>query len=1140
MNNFPKGQKPIGKSYCPNYSQAKLIMKLTIGLTFMFSLSVSAKSIAQKINISLRNVSLKEVFTNIERQTNYKFLYEEHLIDNIAPLSVDFKDSDVEVVLNKLLHNHQLNYRIIAETIAIQQATKRTSSLHILQKNVNGTVKDQNGDPLPGVSVRVQGTSSGTVTNENGFYTLSADNSATLEFSYMGYVSQSVPIDGKTTIDIVMNTDNQSLSEVVVTALGISREKKALAYSVAEVGGDQFTQAREVNVANALVGKVAGVDVTGMATGPGGSSRVVIRGNGSLSGNNQPLYVINGMPMDNSIPGGGTNSSGMGWNVDRGDGIAGINPDDIESISVLKGGPASALYGSRAANGVILITTKKGVARKGIGVEFNSTSTFERPSMYPEWQYIYGQGLDGVKPTTQEQAIATGRFSYGARMDGEPYIQFDGQYRPYSPVNDNPARFYETGQTYINSLALNGGSEDLNYRLSVSNTDANAIVPNSTYERLTTNLAVNAKVGKRLHIEAVSQYNFDKGTNRPKVGYADNNTAWGVYMLANTVDINSLAPGYDENGNEVRWNPVVEAPNPWFIVNRFSNYDKKDRFILQGNVQYDILDNLNIRASASRDFYQSYNEAVQPTGNAFRPLGTFQSTRATSSETNGMLTLNYNTSFGEDFSLTAMAGGNIQRSEYDQTAIDGSEFTVPHFYSYTNLNILTTTPLYQKTGINSVFASADIGFKSYAYLTMTGRQDWFSTLSPQNNSIFYPSVGATFVASDAFKLPEVFNLLKFRGSWAQVGGATPNAYILNETYSMIQGGHNGRPVQGLTADLVTNPNLRPLTSTTYEFGVDAQFLDNRLGIDLTLYNRKTTDDIVESNISGASGYNRALLNVGQLSNKGIELLLNGTPIRKENFKWDVSYNMAYNQSEIVQLAEGLNAITVGEGVGGGSIQNVVGRPYGTLWGYRKLTDDNGQTVFNSASGYAVRGPLEEIGQGVPPLIMGLNNTFNYKNFSLNVLIDGKFGGMIYSNLFQYAYRFGLPEETLPGRETGLTVTGVNESGEPFSKTWNPEEIDTYYDNDKFYTSIFMFDNDFVKLRQLIFSYNLPTEKIRFLKNLQGASISLVGRNLFILYKDKRNKYFDPESSYSNSNAQGLEAFGVPRTRSLGLNLIVKF
>lgn len=388
-------------------------------------------------------------------------------------------------------------------------------------------------------------------------------------------------------------------------------------------------------------------------------------------------------------------------------------------------------------------------------------------------------------------------------------------------------------------------------------------------------------------------------------------------------------------------------------------------------------------------------------------------------------------------------------------------------------------------------------------------------------------------------MPKAVSGLKLRGSWAQVGGATPTAYILNETYSMVQGGHNGRPVQELTSDLVNNPGLRPLTSTTYEFGVDAQFFDGRLGADVTFYNRKTTDDIVESNISQASGYNRALLNVGELNNRGIEILLTGKPIKKEDFNWDVSYNVSYNKSEIQQLAEGLDAIVVGDGVGGGSIRNVVGRPYGALWGYKKLTDQNGQTVFNRESGYAVRGPLEEIGQGVPPLIMGLNNTFRYKDFSLNVLIDGKFGGMMYSNLYQYAYRFGLPTETLPGRETGLTVTGVDQNGASFTKTWEPKDIDTYYDNDKFYTSMFMFDNDFVKLRQLILSYNLPIEKFHWAK-LQGATISLVGRNLLTLYKDKRNKYFDPESSYTNSNAQGLEAFGVPRTRSFGVNLIVKF
>ncbi|QEL01534.1 SusC/RagA family TonB-linked outer membrane protein [Olivibacter sp. LS-1] len=1094
----------------------------------------STLDLSKRINLSVKGQALLQALKLIEEKAAIKFIYSKQIIDLSQRVFIEVQQESLQRVLDQLLTAKNIQYKVIENRIVLGKSTPGLNQ----EIEVKGLVTDAQGQGIPGVSVRLKGSTKGTVTGADGAYQLKVEGTGELEFSYMGYVGQTVAIGGRHVVNVQLVEDNQALSEVVVTALGISREKKALAYSVAEVGGDQLTQAKEVNVANALVGKVAGVDVSGMATGPGGSSRVIIRGNGSLSGNNQPLYVINGMPMDNSTPGGSTSSTGMGWNIDRGDGIAGINPDDIESISVLKGGPASALYGSRAANGVILITTKKGVAQKGLGIEFNSTSTFERPSMYPEWQYEYGQGIDGRKPTTQDEAIATGRLSYGARMDGQPYVQFDGVERPYSPEKNNPQQFYETGQTYINSLALYGGSEDLRYRASVSNTDAQAIVPNSTYKRLTTNLSVNANIGKKLHLEAVSQYNYDQGKNRPKVGYANDNPAWAVYMLANTVDIMSLAPGYDAEGNEVRWNPVAEAPNSWFVVNRYRNHDKKNRYIMQGSLQYDILDNLFIKGSASRDYYNSEFEAIQPTGTAFRPLGAYQSLRATSSETNYMFTLNYNTSF-RDFSLSAMAGGNIQRNEYDLTTIEGSEFRVPNFYSYTNLNILTTTPLYQKTGINSIFGSADIGYKGLAYLTFTGRQDWFSTLSPQNNSIFYPSVGGTFVLSEALSFPKSISGLKLRGSWAQVGGATPTAYILNESYSMVQGGHNGRPVQELTSDLVNNPGLRPLTSTTYEFGLDAQFFNGRLGADLTFYNRKTTDDIVESNISQASGYNRALLNVGELNNRGIEVLLSGAPIKKENFSWDATYNISYNKSEIQQLAEGLDAIVVGDGVGGGSIRNVVGRPYGALWGYRKLTDENGQVVYNPESGYAVRGPLEEIGQGVPPLIMGLNNTFRYKDFSLNVLIDGKFGGMMYSNMYQYAYRFGLPEETLPGRETGLTVTGVDPEGNPFSKTWAPQDIDTYYDNDKFYTSMFMFDNDFVKLRQVILSYNLPIEKFRWAK-LQGATISLVGRNLLTLYHDKRNKYFDPESSYTNSNAQGLEAFGVPRTRSFGINLIVKF
>ena len=1116
-------------------------------------------------------ISLKQALDELRDQYHVKFAYREGLLDGLQVPSVllNERGSGVERMLERILSGSDLHFkRINKKQFSIFSDSKVAAMIgdagsssgnaysgsvahptdaRVAQFDITGTVTgEDDSQPLPGVNVLLKGTTTGTTTDANGKFTLSLpDGGGTLIFSFIGYASKEVVVSNETVINVSMSPEAKSLNEVVVTAFGIAKEKKGLVYSVTEVKGSEFTQARETNVANALTGKIAGVNASGMATGPGGSSRVTIRGNGSLGGNNQPLYVINGMPMDNSVPGGSTASDGNGNNVDRGDGIGGINPDDIESISVLKGGPAAALYGARASNGVILITTKKGRAQRGIGVEVNSNFTFEDIALIPEWQYEYGQGVDGVKPATQTIAKSTGRLSYGAKMDGQDYVQFDGQMRPYSPQKNNLKNFYRTGTNYINSIAFIGGNENVNFRFGLNNTKSNSIVPHSSFDRKIGNLNLNARMGKRLSFETVVQYNLEEGTNRPKVGYADMNSHWATYLVANTVDIRSLAPGYDPvTQREVEWNPVPAAPNPYFVINKFRNDDTKNRFLGQANIRLDLTDNLFLKGSVSRDYYSFKSQFIQPTGNAFMPLGTYEERDVTSSETNGMLTLNYSSELFNALSLTALVGGNVQRNIYDQIAINGSEFTVPYFYSYTNLATMTTVPTYYKTGINSLFASVDLGYKGLVYLTMSGRQDWFSVLNPNSNSIFYPAIGGTFIMSDAIQFPQAVSFAKLRASWAQVGGANVGAYQTYQTYSMVQGGHNGRPVQQIgptsAASPVPNPDLQPLTSTTYEGGIEAGFFDNRLGLDVTLYNRRTTKDIVMSNIAASSGYTSAVLNVGELSNKGVEVLVTGVPVRQSNFTWDVSYNVAYNKSEIIQLAEGISSLTVGDGVGGGTIRNVVGGTYGEVWGYRKATDDNGNVIFNTASGYAVRGPLERIGNGVPPLTMGITNNFRYKNFSLNILIDGKFGSVVYSNLYQYAYRFGLPKETLPGRETGVTVTGVSPTGDAFSRTWNVADVDTYYDNDKNYTSMFVFDNDFVKLRQIVFTYNVPIANVNALKWAQSLSISAVGRNLALLYKDSKNDYFDPESGYTNGNAQGLEAFGVPRTRSIGVNLNLKF
>lgn len=1127
-----------------------LMVKLIIVLLITSLLQVSANTFSQTVTLNFENAKLETVLKEIGNQTGYDLVYITPVINEAKPVSINVNNASLDEVLEKSFSNQSLTYTIRNKTIIVQRKSLVPKSVPLiniqtmidmpLPIDISGQVTDANGETLPGVSIKLKGTMAGTTTDMNGRYTINVPgNSSVLVFTYIGYITQEITVGSQTLINVKMEAANTSLSEIVVTALGISREKKALAYSVSEVKGDELTQARETNVANALSGKVAGVNVSGNATGPGGSSRVIIRGNGSLAGNNQPLYVVNGMPMDNTIPGGGTSSTGGGINVDRGDGIAGINPDDIESISVLKGGPAAALYGSRASNGVILITTKRGRAQDGIGVEFNSTSTFETISVYPDWQYEYGQGIDGVKPATASAARSAGRLSFGAKMDGEPSIQLDGEMRPYSPVyvKDNFNNFYRTGSTYSNTLAFTGGSSGVNFRFSLANVDANAILEKSSINKKIANLNLNAALGKKISIEAIGQYNIEEGINRPKVGYADHNPSWATYLIANTMDIRTLAPGYDENFNEILWNASSAATNPYFVLNRYHNEDSKNRFLGQFSLKYDILKNLFVKASVSKDYYKFDATAVIPTGTAAEPKGSMENIQASVSETNSLMSINYNTAFLKNFNLMAMAGGNQQQSVYDQTRINGSEFTIPYFYSYTNVASLSTVPLYQESKINSVFGSLDLDYKRIAFLSVSARQDWFSTLSPQNNTILYPSVGGSFIVSEAVRLPSFFDFMKLRASWAQVGGATPSPYILNQTFSMIQGGHNGRPVQGFSSRLVTNSDLRPLTSTTYEAGLDLQLFKNRLGIDFTVYNRKTTNDIVRTTVSNTSGYTEALLNVGQVSNKGIEFLISGKPLKSAKFSWEVSYNFAYNRSEIVKLAEGLSEVTVGSGVAGGVVQNIVGKPFGMVRGFLHKKDENGQTVFNTTSNLQVVSPLTDLGVGVPPYTMGLSNNFGYKNLSLGILLDGKFGNTVWSNTNWYASRFGLPKWTLAGRENGLALTGVTESGAPYSYTVPVVQIDNYYNSQQSYTGLFAYDGSFVKLRQVILGYKLPLSKIGSLR-FQSATLSAVARNLFILYSKTEN--FDPESSNTSDNAQGLEAFGLPRTRSIGLNLQVKF
>ena len=1143
-----------------NFQLLKFDLKMKLSALFLFTAlftmhANTSYSQHSKVSLHVSQKSVRQVLEQIERKTDYQFVYKLDDVDLNRKISLKVSNELISKVLDVIFKGSETEYAILDKQVFLVRKKHQSMSVPTvpghktsqpLQLQITGVIVDDQGIPLPAVNIIEKGTDNGTSSDFDGNYTISVSDGAVLLFSAMGFKPQEIAVSGQTTIDVKLLPNTEQLGEVVVTALGIKKEKRALTYAVTEVGGDQFTQAKETNLANALSGRIAGVNVSSLATGAGGSSRVVIRGNTSLSGDNQPLYVITGMPMDNTTMGGSASTSGGGFNIDHGDGTGGINPDDIESISVLKGATAAALYGSRASNGAIIITTKKGALQTGLGIEVNSSFTLDSPMDFTDWQYVYGQGNGGQKPGNQSEAVTWGRRNWGALIDGSTYIAFDGKEHPYTAKKNNIKNFYNTGTTFTNTVAVSGGGETTSYRFSASDTDNKGLVPNNSFNRRIFSLNFNSRIGEKLTLEGMVQFNKSKAYNKSSAGDATGNPNW-VNMLANTVDARWLDPGYDENGTEIEWNETPYASNPYFVANKFKNNEVRDRFIGQFALNYQITEDLSVKGSVSKDYTNFNFTAILPTGTLYtnNAAGEYHGFDLIVSETNSMLNINYNKDISEDINLGAMVGGNIRKYKNEQTSFDGTQFIIPFFYSFTNLVTSTTIPTNKHLTTNSIFASFDLSYKNFLYFNATAREDWFSTLtasdgSNSNNSIFYPSLGAGFIFSEVIKLPEWFRYGKLRGSWAQVGGGLPDPYTLNESYTMVPS--SGEPLQQVTQvsgqRLLANSNLRPYTSTTYEFGIEAKMFDNRFGFDIAYYNKTTTDDIVNAQLPVTTGYEYTYFNVGKVENKGVEITLDGAPVRSDGFSWDVNYNLAYNDSKVLQLAEGLSTISVASSVGGwAEIHHEVGEPFGVIKGYTMLRDDDGNIVYDTSSGFPVKSELKKIGNSVAPLSMGLNNRFKYKNFSLDVLIDGKFGNDVFSVLNVYATRFGLSKRTLEGREEGLTLTGVDESGNPYTNYIPSTDIRSYYQNMKNYSDHFIYDGSFVKLRQVVLSYNIPVEKLKLFK-LQSASISFIARNLALLYSKTDN--FDPESSYTNGNAQGFESFALPRTRSYGLNLKLKF
>ncbi|RAW00609.1 SusC/RagA family TonB-linked outer membrane protein [Pseudochryseolinea flava] len=1035
--------------------------------------------------------------------------------------------------------------------------------------SVSGKVKSQEDDqPLPGVSIVIKGTATGTVTDAEGNYTIQAQKGETIVFSFLGMKSEEVVVADQTTIDLSLTADITNLGEVVVTALGIKREKKALGYAVTEVSGSQLSTAIEVNAVNSLSGKVAGVDISTPTAGPSGSTRVVIRGNASLSGKNQPLYVIDGVPMDNGDMG---SDAGMWGGYDLGNGISSLNPNDIESVSVLKGASASALYGSRASDGVILITTKSGKVKKGIGVEVTSNYTAERVlSRFDDYQTTYGMGRQGVLPTSIENAQTT-QVAWGAKLNPNVMVPiYNGEMKPYGAVNNNILSFFRTGSTATNTISLSGGTEKATIRMSVSDLRNQDIVPGTGLRRNTFLINSSLTLADKITISGKVNYINEKVDNRPALSDNPNNVGLALLGIAPNFDQRWLSQNYkDAQGNYVDWNGGnIYRINPYWSVNEIENTSTRNRIIGYLQLNYAFSKSLSFQARGGTDFYSFRYTNFSPKGTPTVTSGAVEELSVNVFENNFEGLLKFNKQILPEFSITAYGGGNIMRSGRENSTSNGQEIILPDIHPITNFRRQTNIYQLYKKQINSLYGATQFAYKDTYFVDATFRNDWSSSLRPGLNSYFYTSLSGSYVFSNHLENQRFLSFGKIRGSVAQVGGdAAP--YQLSLNYGLLEFSHLGKPMGQVFNTDIPNADLKPTKTYSYEIGTDLQFLEGRVRLDVAYYNARTVNQILSLKIPVTSGYNNAVINAGQIRNKGIELSLSATPINNttSGFSWDVMLNYTKNINEVERLHEQIKTYELSAARWAGAvIQAREGAAYGVIVGRKFKRDPEGNIIHNAAGFPMPTDATDQavLGNGVHKWMMGLSNTFKYKGISLSALIDLKVGADIYSMSNALAYQNGTAEETVEGRDAwyaseearlaagvsqeawtptggyvGKGVVNVGTAEKPeYVANAKPVDPELYWrgflENSPEY---FIYDASYAKLRELTIGYTLPPSIISKTP-FESISVSFVARNLFILYSNIPN--VDPESGYNNGNGQGFEYGSLPSRRSFGASVNLKF
>jgi len=1046
------------------------------------------------------------------------------------------------------------------------------------EQTVSGTVTDEDGLPLPGVTVIIKGTSTGVQTDFDGNYNIEADQTDILVFSFVGMQTAEYPVGSTNIVDVVLETDTAQLDEVVVTALGITREKKSLGYASTQLDGEELTNSRNSNALNALSGQVAGVRINNNSGQLGGSTRIVLRGIGSVTQGNKPLIVVDGIPLDNSNYNTETAQSG-GGGYDYGDAGSDINPDDIASMNVLKGGAAAALYGTRASNGAIIITTKSGKEGKA-EITINSGVSFESVNVIPEIQKLYGGGGGNpatIGPGSFDQVTIEGTTyqvpqfavdeSWGPRYNPNTEVlhwdafdpEFPNEYlnpRPWVYPENDKEDFFNTGVTTNNGVAFSLGTEKSQMRLSINNTQSKGIVPDSELDKTSFNFNGSSKLTDKLEIDAGVNMTVTDGYNRPAFGYSSNSVILQFFQFGQTqLDYERLKDYRLPDGTQRTWNRISAlngtpryTDNPYWIINESYSEDKRTRWYGNVGAKYNFTDNFYATAKVYMDNYDF--RVAERIAVGSQSQSEYYEIDRDFTEINYEAILHYDNNFIDDIlNINAFVGANKRDNTYKSlSGRTQGGLVVADIY---NLNNSVADPRIgdydEEKQIESVFGSASFGYDNMVYLTVTGRNDWSSTLPADNNSFFYPSINGSFVFSQLID-NDWLSFGKVRGGYAEVGSDT-DPYRLRNTYeSNVPFFGSIRYTQ---PDENNNPNLQPENKKTWEVGLEMGFLNNRINFDVTYYDELTEDLITPVQVDPATGYNATFTNAGKLSNKGIEALVNITPVKTEDFDWTVTWNFTKNENELLELLPGVNTLNIANySFNGVSLNAVVGESYGIIRGTNYVFDDAGNRVVAADGTYVETQSVENLGSILPDYNMGFRNSIRYKNFDFGFLIDMQKGGVYRSLTNIWGHYSGILESTAANniREQGLVVDGVtgdvtyNDDGSYTVTNTAPNTtvisaqrwgLDFFNGND----AQNVFDADYWKLREVNLGYTLPKDWMGE-SGISSVRFSAFGRNLLVWGLDNDN--FDPEVATGGSgNIQGAEGGSLPSTRTYGLNVEIK-